>query len=133
VTITVDYPPLFGLETGWPDIPAPARQQDPVTSHEAAASVNVKGSQVAVLRVLAFFSEGLPDHEIADLIDGFPGTYSEGVTYSDSRVRTARHELELAGHVVDLEDADVWTPRGGRTRRWGITSVGRDYLNAVTR
>jgi len=93
-----------------PDDTARTRRSDPITSHEAADTNDVHGSQVAVLLTLAA-SGPLADHELVARI-GF---------YSPSRVRTARHELAESGLV---EFAGIYRLTAGkrRTQVWQVTS-----------
>lgn len=75
----------------FPDDTARVRRTDPSTSHEAAdrSAVKVRGSQAAVLRVLAGSPAGRTDPELCYLV----------ARYSDSRIRTARAELVELGLV----------------------------------
>jgi hypothetical protein len=108
------------------------RRTDPETSHAAADSNNVNASQVAVLRVLAVCHEGLADHEISDLIELSPVVFSEGVRYTESRVRTARNEVAQHAYVALVPDMHRLTRSGGKTRVWKITDAGLEYLRAVS-
>ena len=88
---------------------ARVRRTDAVTSSEAADRNDIQGSQTAVMLTLA--SNGpLADHELVQRIP----------FYSPSRVRTARHELEVQGLVVFLGTYRL-TPTKSRARVWSLT------------
>lgn len=75
---------------------AVARHADPVTSHEAAATVDLCRSQAAVLTFIrtngrVFFTD-------ADLVDAYQARHTQPVL-SPSRIRTARLELAAGGRV----------------------------------
>lgn len=87
-----------------------ARNSDPDTSHDAAASTDTFGSRADVLHVL--FHEGpLADHELVGKIDWF----------TPSRIRTARHELADQGLVEPTGYYHV-TPSGRRAIVWQVTA-----------
>lgn len=110
---------LFDPDTEWDSLKA--RAADPHTSHEAALSVDVKGSQVAVLRRLA--TEGpLADHETEFWLE------FHGIAMSPSRVRTARSELVRLGYVHPVEGMFTKTPTGGKTQVWGATPEGHQHI-----
>lgn len=97
----------------WPGSPN-ARESDPVESHQAADSVNVRkaeASQNAVLGALHSSLTPLTDTEIVHLVN------REGKVFSESRIRTARKELEELRKVV--QDGTI-KPAGARTphRTW---------------
>lgn len=85
------------------------RVGDPVSSHEAADATDgcVGASQAAVRDVLAGVMFPLTDAEIVRLVN------RELVRFSESRIRTARHELVEDGLVVA---AGLVRPVGARTR-----------------
>ena len=92
-----------------PDDTARTRRSDPVTSHEAADSNDVHGSQVSVLLILSM-SGPLADHELVERIKD----------YSPSRVRTARHEMQEAG-LIEYAGFDRLTAGKRRTQVWQVT------------
>lgn len=96
------------IPTVYPDSPR-ARRTDPLTSHEAAdaTSGSVAASQAAVRDILASVMFPLTDTEIIRLVN------REAHVFSESRLRTARHELVEAGVVTD---AGTVKPEGARTR-----------------
>lgn len=67
-----------------------SRTTDPETSVEAAQSVSGAESQRAVYAALAGVDFGLADFELEQRLAG---------RFSPERIRTARHELTLAGRV----------------------------------
>jgi hypothetical protein len=69
---------------------ARARRTDPETSVEAGRSVSGAESQRAVLAALRAVDFGLADFELEARLWG---------RFSPERIRTARHELEVAGRV----------------------------------
>lgn len=80
-------------------VPAPrlevahARKTDPIESHVAAASVKVSVSEDFVHGVLKDIGKAVLDE---DLIEFIRTSYPE-VTYTDSRIRTARGKLVEKG------------------------------------
>lgn len=100
--------PLIGSTFG-DDTPR-VRRNDPLESHKAADSNNVRDSRAVVL---AAFHERhhFADHELVE--------YLKSTGYTPSRIRTARHELsadeilELAGTTKTQtgRDARVWALR----------------------
>jgi hypothetical protein len=89
---------------------ARTRRTDPTTSHEAADATqsSVAASQTAVLEILTDAVMDLTDEEIAGYLRG---------RFSPSRVRTARHELEEAGFVVQAGTVKL-PGRRTRMRTW---------------
>lgn len=104
------------------------RTTDPDTSLQAAAGADTAGSQLAVLRVLNSTRDPIADREIHASIITSPQSLSRGIQYTDSRVRTARRELELLGYVELVEGITVQTSLRGRGRTWKITTAGRLHL-----
>ena len=92
----------------WPDSPR-ARRADPAESHLAAdaTQTSVAASQIAVREILSSVVFPLTDAEIVRLVN------RERVRFSESRIRTARHELVEDGLVVA---AGLVRPVGARTR-----------------
>jgi len=74
-------------------VSAPARGSDPSTSHEAAASVDVRKSQQQVLELLQ------AGPAIDDWLLG--RAMAAGVWMSPSGLRTRRKELVDMGRVID--------------------------------
>jgi hypothetical protein len=76
-----------------------ARATDPTTSHTAADTTEnrVAASQYAVARILEDAGKPLTDTQIA-----IKARWDYGYRFSDSRLRTARHELVESGHVKDV-------------------------------
>lgn len=95
-----------------------ARATDPITSDEAAETVDVAGSQARVLDLLDRFGP-LADFELVAAADMFA---SDGFDYSPQRLRTARHELVEQGLV---EDAGFYRvrPRSRRPLRHHVWQV----------
>jgi hypothetical protein len=96
----------------WPDAPN-ARRTDPETSHAAADSNDTAGSRLAVRAVLEGTKKPLADfqiHQAHRLYFRNP--------YTESRLRTARHELAEAGEVV--ADGTTRTPTGRRSTTWRL-------------
>lgn len=114
------------------DLTADARRRvgttDPDTSLEAATGADAAGSQLAVLRVLNATRNPIADREIHASILMSPESFSRGIQYTDSRIRTARRELETLGYVEQVEGVLVQTSLRGRGRTWRITLSGRLHL-----
>jgi len=91
-----------------PDDRARTRRSDPLTSHEAADTNDVHGSQVSVLLTLSM-SGPLADHELVERIKD----------YSPSRVRTARSELVEMG-MVEFTGFYRLTAGNRRTQVWQV-------------
>lgn len=85
---------------------AHARSTDPVTSHEAAASVKVKVSESFVLACMKDIGKPVSDEELVSYIRS---TYPEH-KIADSRIRTARNKLTTEHHLVR------WAGRGRTSR-----------------
>ncbi|MGZ4610444.1 MAG: hypothetical protein ACXV2H_09330 [Actinomycetes bacterium] len=92
---------------------ASARRGDRQTSHDAARSVNVPRSQDVVLRLLEAYGPCTDE-----VLSWAASILNPGI--SPSRLRTARHELEVAGKVRDTGRTDVL--RSGRHAVvWALT------------
>ena len=93
---------------------ANARHTDPTTSHEAADSITETGSAASAREVVRILREYGPstDEGIA-----FVHHESTGV-FSESRLRTARHELVEAGVVV--EAGGGLTRKNRKCKRWAL-------------
>lgn len=100
---TIEEPTLFDLGK------AHARPTDPQTSHEAAASVDVRRSRDVVLALLSDRGP-LPDHALVMLASPY---------MSASRARTARAELVKQG-LVRRSNRDGRTPAGRRCQVWEV-------------
>lgn len=101
-----------------------ARNTDPATSHEAAASLNplhTRRQYLTILEILSNHEDGLTDQELIDLMP---------FQVEDSGVRSRRNEL----HEHELVRGDKSTVRPTRSGRnaivWTITFDGREFLNA---
>lgn len=90
---------------------ARTRRTDPITSHAAAdlTEGKVAASQHAVARILEDAHEALTDEQIARNVRLRFGKNS----FSESRLRTARHELVEQGVVIDVGTVK---PAGHRSR-----------------
>lgn len=102
-------------------LPAPkahARNSDPTTSHEAAASVrNLTLSQAHILALyheLGDMTDGDLIHHYNDMVDG--GDYPP---LSVSGIRTRRSELVIRGRLTDTGRRAL-TDAGRRTIIWGL-------------
>lgn len=75
-----------------------ARNTDPITSHEAAATIDPNRSQTAVL---TFAHRYLGDYFTDKaLVATYRSTDHELPQLSDSRIRTARHELTVKHQIA---------------------------------
>lgn len=107
---------------------AHARRTDPITSHEAAATVDTNRSQTAVLTLLhrymgdyftqravvATYRRVATQQELTNVTDRLPHL-------SDSRIRSAVRELQRKGHVTH---AGYTTPdRGRRETIWTLADA----------
>lgn len=92
-----------------------ARPTDPATSHEAASSADLLGSQQLVYVIFEKLGHGIPDHELIDWAAFFGTAGARLRRYSPQRLRTARAELVDKGIVRDS---------GRRT----VTEYGRDAV-----
>jgi hypothetical protein len=90
-----------------------ARRTDPLTSHEAADSVDEAASCAEVRRLLGKHGP-LTDEQIA----WKHAAPLPRPLFSPSRLRTARHELEESGVVVDVGEGR--TRSGRRCRLWAL-------------
>ncbi len=89
---------------------ARTRRTDPLTSHAAGdvTEGKVAASQHAVARILEDANEPLTDEQIAT-----KARWDYGMRFSESRLRTARHELVEQGVVIDVGTVK---PAGHRSR-----------------
>ena len=106
-----------------------ARTSDPLTSHEAAASVKtstVKLLRESIVRVLnSYYPLGLTDEELyaeVDVMLTFDGTE---VFVSESSLRTRRRELVDLGTVEAVPDQKGWTDAGRPCHLWRLTKEMR--------
>ena len=91
-----------------------ARTADPETSHQAAESVfGMSDLQADLLRLFRQFGP-MTDEQLIGRHDD-----AGMVSRTDSRIRTARHELEEAGKV-EWSGGFGLTGGGGKTRIWRI-------------
>jgi hypothetical protein len=93
-----------------------ARNGDPQTSHDAAASVQeVSAAQTRLLALYALLGQ-MTDTQ---LVDNYRQMAAGGdwPPMSDSGIRTRRHELVQQGRVVDSGNLGV-TPSGRRSILW---------------
>lgn len=94
---------------------ARARNTDPVTSHEAAESVDdVTATQEFILRVL----QKKPRTD-SELIEAYRN-YKTAPRASESGIRSRRAELVAKGLVADTDRRDV-LPSGRRSIVWGVS------------
>jgi len=105
--------PFCNTVGGEGDLPlfAHARNSDPATSHEAAASLSdaqLRESQAIVLEALREHGP-MPDHELVPLLTG---------KLSASGARTRRAELAQAG-LVAYTGENVRTESGRQAMVWG--------------
>ena len=100
-----------------------ARTTDPATSHEAAARASVRASQQYVLRILRDYG-ACADFHISNI------ARKHRVTWSETRLRTARAELVRKGYVVDTGNT-LPTPSGRRSTICSITVAGLDAMEAA--
>lgn len=109
---------------------AKSRVTDPITSVEAASTVDVSKGQLLVLRAFyhAYLSEDAPltEDELNRLI--FIQLGMTGLKHDSPRKRRA--ELEEQG-FVEVADSDGLSSNGRRVRRYWITSRGIDFLNRL--
>ena len=104
-----------------PDDTARVRQSDPITSHEAADSNDVKASQRYVLETLQVFGP-LADHELVEFYEAEKHLIADLFgTFSPSRLRTARKELVEAG-LVEFTGKHTMTDHGCRAQVWAVAS-----------
>lgn len=99
-----------------------ARVKDPVTSVDAARSVDLKGSQAEVLwlfeLVEAEGSSGIADHELVMLAQ------TRGSTFTAQRIRSARAELAKKGLLEHKPGDYVESPTGHPARVWTLAEKG---------
>jgi hypothetical protein len=106
----IDRLPLF----------ANARTTDPETSHEAAASVDLRPAQEFVLTLLAAYGP-CHDERLVQKANG---------RYTPSGIRSRRAELEAA-KLVKFTGSFTKTDAGRKTRVWEVTPLGRRALKNV--
>lgn len=94
------------------------RSTDPITSHEAADLTDTAASQLEVMRILEHADRPLSDGEIYR--EHLAAPVLNPWSFSDSRLRTARHELELEGRVVAAGEGR--TSKGRRCKTWAVAS-----------
>ncbi len=94
------------------------RSTDPLTSHEAADLSDTAASQLEVMRILEHADRPLSDGEIYR--EHLAAPVLNPWSFSDSRLRTARHELELEGRVVAAGEGR--TSKGRRCKTWAVAS-----------
>ena len=87
------------------------RSTDPLTSHEAADL-----SELEVMRILEHADRPLSDGEIYR--EHLAAPVLNPWSFSDSRLRTARHELEVEGRVVAAGEGR--TSKGRRCKTWTV-------------
>lgn len=92
---------------------ANTRRSDPLTSHEAADSVDEAASCAEVRRLLAAHGP-LTDEEIA----WKHAAPLPRPMFSQSRLRTARSELKEAGVVIEAGEGR--TRSGRRCKKWAL-------------
>jgi len=93
-------------------VAARSRRTDPVTSVDAGRSVDLPGSQAAVMFGLTYLGPSA-DFELAR--SQVVGEYG----YTEQRLRSARAELVEQG-VVEFSGIYRLTPRGNRTKVWQV-------------
>jgi hypothetical protein len=93
-----------------------ARRSDPETSHEAADSNDLNGSQAWVLHLIRTYGP-LDDVTLCDEHEVALDRNDDVTPWTDQRIRSARHELVERGLV---EWAGIWKIRPGhrRARVW---------------
>lgn len=106
-TVPIVYP-------GSPNV----RSTDPLTSHEAADLSDTAASQLEVMRILAHADRPLSDGEIYR--EHLAAPVLNPWSFSDSRLRTARHELVVEGRVVAAGEGR--TSKGRRCKTWAVAS-----------
>ena len=94
------------------------RSTDPLTSHEAADLSDTAASQLEVMRILEHASRPLSDGEIYR--EHLAAPVLNPWSFSDSRLRTARHELVEDGFVVEAGEGR--TSKGRRCKTWAVAS-----------
>jgi hypothetical protein len=99
-----------------------ARRSDPITSTEAAdvVSKQVKESRFFVWALLAD-NGPMADHEMVTAAAKHYLKHPDDTEFSDSRLRTARHEL-AAQNLVEEAGYYHLTPRNRRAMVWQVVS-----------
>jgi len=106
--------------------PTKARNTDLETSWEAAAKADLPGSQAVVLSILREFgplshSDLYWKHTFSRMLT--PLGEGDGYGYSESRLRTAAHELVDKGLVV--ADGTKLNGRGRHETIWKLADAAR--------
>jgi hypothetical protein len=101
------------------------RRTDPVSSYEAAESVQHKAreSQEAVLEVLGTFSEGATDFSMVTRYF-VQVIFKEIPRQSESGLRTRRKELVEQGRVYDTGEREM-LPSGRKAIIWKVSDGDR--------
>lgn len=94
------------------------RSTDHLTSHEAADLTDTAASQLEVMRILEHADRPLSDGEIYR--EHLAAPVLNPWSFSDSRLRTARHELVVDGFVVEAGEGR--TSKGRRCKTWAVAS-----------
>lgn len=94
------------------------RSTDPLTSHEAADMTDTAASRLEVLRILTHADRPLSDGEVYR--EHLAAPVLNPWSFSDSRLRTARHELVEDGLVVEAGEGR--TSKGRRCKTWAVAS-----------
>lgn len=98
---------------------AHARTTDPITSHEAAASIGSDKLRRSQLAVLSMFQRFGPMHD-HDLVDRYTASSSSSlIDQSTSGIRTRRKELVRSGVLEDSGEKGI-LPSGRRAIIWRI-------------
>lgn len=92
------------------------RSTDPIESHEAADRTDTAASQLEVMRILAQAGRPMSDGEIYR--EHLAAPVLNPWSFSDSRLRTARHELVEDGLVVEAGEGR--TAKGRRCKTWAV-------------
>lgn len=104
---------------------ADTRRTDPTTSHEARDGVSEQAlaeSQAEVIGILHIYGP-VTAAEIVDWHEYRFETHTASSHLSDSRLRTALHELAEIGHVRVVDTVRRASRAGGREtsqRRWAV-------------
>lgn len=114
---------------------AEARATDPLTSHEAAASITKDGTLRVQRAILWFLDPGLaakwPAWTDEQITTEVRRNNPEIAHYSDTAFRSRRAELVKAGYV---EQSTGWygaTRSGRRANLWTMTLAGFRHLHGV--
>lgn len=93
--------------------PERSRHTDPRTSHDAEPTTGLRERQAAVYRLVRDHGP-LSDERLVELYGSTPGLPRQ----SESGIRTRRHELALAGHLI--RDSYGQTRAGNRCALWRV-------------